>query len=170
MIEDDKNEGKSSFLDLALPFRIICGLLFLAILVVTVLQIVLRFVFNEPLVWSEELARYMLIWLTFLGAGVVAWDGRHLSVDIFYNMVDDRYKAIIKKFNILAIAIFIFVFIYFSIPIIKIEMFSDIGALQIKGGWFRIPGIVGGVLIVLALILRLFYRVKRDKDSQKSTL
>jgi len=53
------------------------------VLVVAV-QVFCRYLLNHSLFWSEELARYLLVWLTFLGATVAYRRGLHPSVDVLY--------------------------------------------------------------------------------------
>ena len=49
-----------------------------AMCLVLLAQVVSRYVFGKPLTWSEELARYMFVWLALLGS---AWCGRnHIHV------------------------------------------------------------------------------------------
>jgi TRAP-type C4-dicarboxylate transport system permease small subunit len=52
-----------------------CGI-FLCVLA----QVVLRYAFNAPLTWSEELARYLFIWCAFLGWIVASRRGSHLAM------------------------------------------------------------------------------------------
>ena len=47
-------------------------------------QVFSRYVLNHSLFWSEELARFLLVWLTFLGAGVAYRRRAHASVDLLY--------------------------------------------------------------------------------------
>lgn len=47
-------------------------------------QVFCRYLLNHSLFWSEELARYLLVWLTFLGATVAYRRGLHPSVDVIY--------------------------------------------------------------------------------------
>jgi TRAP-type C4-dicarboxylate transport system permease small subunit len=49
---------------------------------IVAVQVFFRYVLNHSLFWSEELARYLLIWLTFLGASAAYWRGVHPGVDI----------------------------------------------------------------------------------------
>lgn len=44
-------------------------------------QVIMRYVFNAPLVWAEEAARYSLIWMTMLGAAVATRKLGHISID-----------------------------------------------------------------------------------------
>jgi TRAP-type C4-dicarboxylate transport system permease small subunit len=50
--------------------------------VVVAVQVFFRYVLNHSLFWSEELARYFLVWLTFLGASAAYRRGVHPGVDI----------------------------------------------------------------------------------------
>ncbi len=49
---------------------------------VVAVQVFFRYVLNDSLFWSEELARYMLVWLSFLGATVAAYHHLHPGVDV----------------------------------------------------------------------------------------
>ncbi len=54
----------------------------MAIMVATViLQVYFRFVLGDPLSWTEELARYAFVWITFLGAAVAYRHGSHIVVE-----------------------------------------------------------------------------------------
>jgi TRAP-type C4-dicarboxylate transport system permease small subunit len=49
--------------------------------VLVIAQVVLRYVFNDPLTWSEEMARIVFIYLSFLGIGAAYGRRRHMSID-----------------------------------------------------------------------------------------
>jgi TRAP-type C4-dicarboxylate transport system permease small subunit len=57
-----------------------CVALFVAILVVMVLQVMFRYVLAAPLTWTEELARYLYIWACWLGAPVALRRGNHITI------------------------------------------------------------------------------------------
>ena len=57
-----------------------CVVLFVAILLVMVLQVAFRYVLNAPLTWTEELARYLYIWACWLGAPVALRRGNHIAI------------------------------------------------------------------------------------------
>ncbi len=54
----------------------------LVMVVVVAAQVFCRYVLNHSLFWSEELARYLLVWLTFLGATVAYHRRVHPSIDL----------------------------------------------------------------------------------------
>lgn len=68
--------------------------LIMAILVTVVfMQVIFRFVLDSPLAWTEELARYSLIWLTFLGAAYAMSLKAHIGMEFFVNL----FKVSIRK-------------------------------------------------------------------------
>lgn len=50
--------------------------------IVLATQIVCRYVFNAPIAWAEELARYLQIWITFVGIGFGIRSGSHISLNL----------------------------------------------------------------------------------------
>ncbi len=46
------------------------------------INVVLRYMFSAPLSWAEELSRYIMIWLTFIGASLCVRDNVHVNMDI----------------------------------------------------------------------------------------
>jgi TRAP-type transport system small permease protein len=53
---------------------------FSGIFLCVIAQVVCRYLFNSPLTWSEELARYLFIWCAFLGWVVASRRGSHLAM------------------------------------------------------------------------------------------
>lgn len=60
--------------------RAACIALFAGILAIMVCQVVFRYVFNAPLTWTEELARYCFIWACYLGAPLATRRGNHVTI------------------------------------------------------------------------------------------
>lgn len=57
--------------------------LFVLLIVTVGLQVVTRYVFNNSLGWTEEIARYLLVGVTFLGGGIAVRRRAHLSLEIW---------------------------------------------------------------------------------------
>lgn len=60
---------------------LIASLLLAATVSLTFAQVVLRYVFNNPQTWAEEVGRYLFIWITFLGAAIAFSRDTHIRVD-----------------------------------------------------------------------------------------
>lgn len=61
--------------------------------IVILLGVFFRYVLIEPLPWSEDLGRYLMIWMTLFGVGVVMQNRSHVAVTIFV----DRMSPHIRK-------------------------------------------------------------------------
>ena len=152
-------------LDLALPLRIVVGVMFLTIVVLTLVQVFARYVFNSPLLWSEELARLLLVWVVFLGGAVVCWDGRHLNVDTFFSRTPPKLRYFLRVTNALIALFFLVVLAWSSWPLIELEWIINMGSIPISMSFVRIPALVGGVLMIIFILLRWFYRIPREKEA-----
>ena len=58
--------------------------------IIIFMQIVMRYVFNNSLSWSEELARYLFIWFSWLGISIGQRKGEHIVI----TMLTDRLRGI----------------------------------------------------------------------------
>jgi TRAP-type C4-dicarboxylate transport system permease small subunit len=70
----------------------------IALLIMVVLifgNVLLRYVFNSGIVWSEELSRYLFIWLVFLGAIGALKDNEHLGIDSLVKRLPRPMKKVV---------------------------------------------------------------------------
>ena len=96
--------------------------------VVVFVQVVLRYVFLSPLVWAEESARYLLIWISCLGSAYGVKKGIHISVMFVYKKLRGRLKGTI------ALASYILQMGFFGVCFVK-------GLVLAVGEWNQIsPG------------------------------
>jgi TRAP-type C4-dicarboxylate transport system permease small subunit len=110
--------------------------------------------------------------MTFIGAAVVCWQGRHLSVDVFVNLMPEKVRKIIRISNqILALA-FLGVMTWKSFRIVKLENFQEMSILPLPAGTVRLAATVGGILMLVVILARLFLsdrlrnvRTENDENS-----
>ena len=74
-------------------FDTVAVVLFTLMFGVIVMQIVLRYVFNAPLVWTDELAQYLFVWVSFLGWAMAARKRIHIGIGV----VADRAPAGLRR-------------------------------------------------------------------------
>ncbi|WP_422122382.1 TRAP transporter small permease [Planococcus sp. X10-3] len=140
--------------DYARPFRTIIALMLLTIVGVTILQVVSRFVFNEPLTWPDELGRFLLIWMVFIGAAVVSFDDRHLGVEFIQEKMSPKVKLISSMIIRLLILLFLFITIFSSFELIQIAHMRSSAALGIPDSYWRIAAPVGAALMIFYVVIR----------------
>lgn len=85
--------------------RIISGSLFVFITIlvaITFLQVLARFIFKIPVVWSEEVVRMSFVWLIFLGSAIAVKEGTHLTLDMLVSEFSARWQYI-ARMSVLAL-------------------------------------------------------------------
>ncbi|MCF4113171.1 MULTISPECIES: TRAP transporter small permease [Dethiosulfovibrio] len=93
--------------------EVLISFLLTFMVVVVFLQVVFRFIIHSSLPWSEEAARYLLIWISFLGATVGVKRGAHVGVEAVVNLFGGRKRrAISVVAYVLEAAFFVFLVLY----------------------------------------------------------
>ncbi len=72
----------------------VLALCLLAMVVMIFGNVVLRYVFNSGITVSEEMSRFVFVWLTFIGAVVAMRDGSHLGIDSLISRLSRRGKIV----------------------------------------------------------------------------
>lgn len=72
--------------------RLALALLMTAMVASVVWQVLSRYLFVVPAAWTEELARFLLVWIGMLGAAYAYRQGSHLGIDLLANKLTDPGK------------------------------------------------------------------------------
>ncbi len=80
----------------------------------SITNVVGRFVFNQSLYFSEELNRFLIVLITFVGLGYAARKGRHIRMSAFYDQLGDRGKKILMILIAAVTGAFMFLLAYYS--------------------------------------------------------
>lgn len=77
-------------------FVMVATLMTVLMTFVILLQVICRYFFNSALPWPEELARYAMVWLTFMVAPVAYQKGLKVNVTLLLDRVPERAKLILS--------------------------------------------------------------------------
>jgi len=100
--------------------EIVSGVMFAAIFAVFIIGIVMRHVFNRPLLWGDEVGILLLLWCTFLTDAFVVRASDHVAFDVVWDMVSPRTRRVI---GIVGRAVFALIFIVALPTIIDYVLF-----------------------------------------------
>jgi len=85
----------------------------LSMTLIVAAEVFSRYVLNRSLFWSEELARFLLVWLTFMGASVTYFRGVNPGVDVLYKRLSDRGKRLdMSVVHVLSLSFFFVMIVY----------------------------------------------------------
>ena len=116
-------------------------------------QVVSRYLLGQPLVWSEELIRYALIWSVFLGAGIAVRKGLLPAVEIVAHMAPEAVRRPLGWVCVLISAMFWLVLVVFGIEILgNVEGMSS-GAMELPMPWVYAAVPIGAALALVNTIV-----------------
>ena len=123
-------------------------------------QVFTRFFTSSPSAFTNELARYLMIWLGILGAAYISGKQEHVAIDFFVKKLNNSLRRFIDRFVLLSILSFaFFVMIIGGINLVyitlKLEQYSPSLQIPLALVYSIIP--ISGLLII-------FYKVTQEKS------
>ncbi len=113
-------------------------------------QVFTRFILQNPSSFTEELARYTLIWAGILGAAYIAGQKMHLAIDLLSLKLKGKSKIVLEIFVhicILVFAVAAMVIGGFRLVDITLTLNQISAALQIKLGYVYLVLPISGIII-----------------------
>src|ERR1700728_1623537 len=117
--------------------------------------VVARYVFNSPLVWSDELASILFLWLAMLGAVIAFRRDEHMRMKGCVGMLAPPSRAMLDTFATCAALAFLLLIAQPAYNFAVEQVAITTPALEIKDAWRAAALPVGTILMALFAVLRL---------------
>ncbi|MFV8829582.1 TRAP transporter small permease [Alkalihalobacterium sp. APHAB7] len=126
--------------------------IFIVLIVAVFCQVLFRFVINQPLAWTEELSRYSLVWVTFLGAAHAMATKSHIGMSALV----DKSPLLLRRFFIIIAALvslgFFFIMIQQGFNLVGRSMTQLSAVLRIPMGYVYLVIPISGILLTINLL------------------
>ena len=123
-----------------------------AIFLIILFTVFSRYLFNYVLSWSEEVPRYLLVWIGFLGAALAVDCKDHIGFDYVFNKLPARARIVMTLFLNLGIALIGLIMVVYGIDFVK-QFGSDwMESIPYTNIWFYTALPVSGALILLFVL------------------
>lgn len=151
----------------ALNAAVVIALL-VAMAVVVGWNVSLRYFTNASLPWADEVARYTMIWLTFLGAGLALRQGAHVAITNLQDALPGPAQRTLRLLLLLAMLAFFAFMIRVGIDYMGRSGFQRSAALRLPMAWVYAAMPVGFALLAvhLALIAPRYLRAGLAQDDE----
>lgn len=98
--------------------------LIVAFLVVTTLlifyQVVMRYVFNDSPIWTEEIARFMYVWESWLGISLTQKYGRHIKIEVLIGKLKEAKLSVILIIADIITIVICFILVKYGIQVTEL--------------------------------------------------
>lgn len=147
----------------------LCVILMSVMTLLIFVQVIMRYVFNASLSWSEELARYIFIWLIYIGISYGCKLRKHIKIDAalyFFPKKLQPYVVILGDVLFIVFAAYIaYTDFLYSMQQPMYHVHST--ALKIPMEYIYMSTVVGFGLATIREIQTIFYRVKCLKNGEE---
>ena len=112
-----------------------------------------RYVLNDTPTWVEQASLLLVVWITFLGAGVGVWRNTHLSIEFVRDTFPDRARRVLSTIADAALAVFGGYMAWYGTSLALGTSGRIIPMLGIAESWRAAPlAVCGGLIVVFALV------------------
>lgn len=144
----------------------ICLSVFLVVCVVW--QVLSRYIFSAPSTITDELSRYLFMWVAMIGAAYTTGQKRHLAIDLLVMKLSGKRKLLVEIFIQIAITAFAVIVLIYGGSVLTIQTLAAgqlTPALGIEMGYvyFCLP--ITGILMVIYSIYFMLLLVTKKQNS-----
>jgi len=146
--------------------RILVGVLIATLIVPVFMQVLARYTGLIPTyLWTEELAKFIFIWIVMLGSMIAVWEGTHFDVRVTRDAISPLGKLLQQGFVLLMIIVFALLFARFGIDYAKFGSIQTSVMMQVNMLWIYITVPLAGFVWAVFAIFR-FWQVIQNYRSR----
>lgn len=113
------------------------------------LAVISRYLFDVGLVWSDEAARLMFVWIVFIGFAIGVRHRAHIGVEWFVDLLPPGIRRAVTLIQDAALLVFSVFFFWQSIVTVRFSFIQMLPALEVSIAWLYMAVVVAGVLMIL---------------------
>jgi TRAP-type C4-dicarboxylate transport system permease small subunit len=125
----------------------ICSFMLAFMCLMVAVQVILRYVFNFSFVWSEELIRYLMIWMVMLGSALVQTKNEHVRIDFFPMLAGSRGRRVMETIFRLCTLIFLAILLIKGVKMVYFNRLFESSGLRISMLWASLAIPLGALLM-----------------------
>src|SRR5438034_2453111 len=146
--------------------RIVCIIQASALFLIVVFAVIGRYVFGRSLTWTEEVPRYLLIWISFLGAAACVARHEHVGFNVLFNAL----PAPVRRWLGAAIGVLIlgFGWIVFRYGIVFVKDFGPdvMETIPYTNYWYYVAVAISGALLLIFAVNNSVDALRGRRESQ----
>ncbi len=130
-------------------------------------QVLIRFVFNQPSSWTEEIIGRLLIWTVALGVVAAFRQGALVSVDVMLRWSRGRWRQVVRLIILLVTATFLGLIAWLGYDLAWRIRFQTFASMPISISWAYLALPVGATFSLLAVVAHYFDPINRELEVQQ---
>lgn len=132
--------------------------------VVVLIGVFYRYVLGDARVWSEELARYTMIWMVLLTISVGVYRDQHVGLELFVGLFPKKLQIACLYISRIFMLFFMFILLYYGVPMARRALFESAMTMGVPMILFVASIPVGAFLTVLQIIFIFYLEIFGDRE------
>ena len=126
--------------------------MFMAMVGIIFFQVIMRYVFNNSLSWSEELGKFLFVWLSWLGISIGHRRKEHIKITLLVDKLPYKLKKLAEAITELILIVVCGITMYYGVVMINIQVNVPYAGIKISTAWGYLSLVLGcGIFIIRAV-------------------
>ncbi|PJG85209.1 TRAP transporter small permease [Conservatibacter flavescens] len=149
---------------------LLLGLMLVVMIALVFFNVILRFFFNSGLVWSEEVSRYVFVYVIYIGAIVAMKENAHLGVDTLIKNVPEKIKMLLFVLGRIIIVVVMGILVKGSYAMVMQSMTAKAAATGLPLSFVYVTGVITGAAIILISVLNVIEVIRNPNAIHQAVL
>jgi TRAP-type C4-dicarboxylate transport system permease small subunit len=137
----------------------LCVICFAAMTVVAILGVFFRYVMQSPFMWTEEVARYLLVWMGFTAVSIALRQDKHIKVEVLPKLIPSTVVNKVMGYVVDALIAFFFIVLLKQGYLMTVNNIMMASTFQLSMSWILIAVPVAAALTLIQLFLNVVKRI-----------
>ncbi|QHE51653.1 TRAP transporter small permease [Pontibacillus sp. HMF3514] len=147
---------------------VLLAVLLMVMSAVVFYQVFSRFVLDESLRWSEELARYIMIWAVFIGSALAIRKMELISVDAIKELLPEKAIKVLNILVYLGSIVFLAVLVQYGFEMVSNVSTQTSPAMRIPMAWAYAAIPVGSIFMIINCIAIVIENIMNFKGGEQT--
>ena len=155
--------------------EICCIVCFIALVLTMVLMIAVRNIpfLSIDVMWTDEIGRYLMVYLVFLGSGYAMINGKHMRVDFILDRLKEETRRKIEIVNEILTILFCLIMVGGGFILVQSTGTQAVATLRkyfnMPMAWWNSAVMVGGIIMLAGALGNLILRIRKTHGSEKTS-
>lgn len=141
--------------------EIVLVIMFALMVLVIFGQVIMRYVFNNSLSWSEELGKFLFVWISWIGISIGAKRKEHIKITMFVDKCSPKNALICEILSEIIVFGICAVTAYYGIELVISQTHINFAGIKISMSWGYLAVVIGCAV----MMLRNLIMIKTSFDS-----
>lgn len=141
--------------------------MFVVMVSVIFFQVIMRYVFNNSSAWSEELGKFLFVWLSWIGISIGHRRREHIKITLLVDILPFKVNKLLEAISELILIVISLVTIYYGIIMINIQRTTPYAGIKISTSWGYLSLVLGCGIFVLRAVVFFIEAIKSIKAGEE---